>query len=136
MRIKVWLRDIAIAAALLALTSCKTKYLPVETIRVDTTYISTEKWDSIYVLDSVFVRERGETLLIEKTKYKYIERVLRDTMYKERIDSVAVPYPVEKELTWWQGTCIKWFPWLLFVLLVIGLYVFRKPLKMLCKMII
>lgn len=113
----------------LACCSCKSvQYVPVETVMTDTMYVSKEKTDSIYVLDSVFVREKGDTLLIEKTKLKYIERILHDTIYKSKTDSIAVPYPVEQPLTWWQGTKIKFFPWL--VVMCVGLlgWVCRKPI--------
>lgn len=125
------------ALALVALfTSCKTiKYVPVETVKTDTTYINKEKWDSIYVHDSVFVHERGETLFVEKTKYKYIERVLRDTVYKSRIDSIQIPYPVEKPLTWAQHTAIKFFPWLLVAVTALLVWTFRKPLARLLKLL-
>lgn len=123
-----------ILLACCAMSGCKSvKYVPVTTVLTDTTYISKEKWDSIYVLDSVFIHEKGETLLIEKTKYKYIERVLHDTIYKERKDSVAVPYPVEKELTWSQRTAIKFFPWLLVASGVMMLGIFRNPILKIMK---
>ena len=83
------------------LASCsKVQYIPKETVRIDSIYVNQVKRDSIYVQDSVYVREKGDTLLIVKTKYKYIDRCTHDTIYKEKIDSVAVPYPVEKQLSW------------------------------------
>lgn len=38
---------------------------------------------------------------------------------------VKVPYPVERELTWWEETSIKWFKWLLVLLVAIP---FRKKI--------
>ena len=47
-------------------------------------------------------------LLIERWHTQYRDRWKTDTVYKSRVDSVPVPYPVEKEvpakLTWWQQT--------------------------------
>lgn len=131
----LWLMGIAVLLmCCAALSGCRSvEYVPVETVRTDTTYISKDKWDSIYVLDSVFVHEKGETLLVEKTRYKYIERVLHDTLYRERRDSVAVPYPVEKRLTWRQHTAIKFFPWLLALCTGMAVYVFRKPILSVMK---
>lgn len=88
---------------LFVICSCRTvKYVPVETIKVDTTYINKLQRDSIYMLDSVYVREKGDTVLIEKYKYLYRDKLVRDTMYISKADSIQVPYPVEKELTRWQ----------------------------------
>lgn len=88
---------------LFVICSCRTvKYVPVETIKVDTTYINKLQRDSIYMLDSVYVKEKGDTVLIEKYKYLYRDKLVRDTMYISKVDSIQVPYPVEKELTRWQ----------------------------------
>jgi hypothetical protein len=53
------------------------------------------------MLDSVYVKEKGDTVLIEKYKYLYRDKLVRDTMYISKTDSIQVPYPVEKEFTWW-----------------------------------
>lgn len=88
---------------LLVICSCRTvKYVPVETVKVDTTYINKLQRDSIYMLDSVYVKEKGDTVLIEKYKYLYRDKLVRDTMFISKVDSIQVPYPVEKELTRWQ----------------------------------
>lgn len=88
---------------LFVICSCRTvKYVPVETIKIDTTYINKLQRDSIYMLDSVYVKEKGDTVLIEKYKYLYRDKLVRDTMYISKADSIQVPYPVEKELTRWQ----------------------------------
>lgn len=69
--------------------------------------------------------ERKDSVRTEyKTKIKYVYR----TQKKE----------VEKELTWWQHTCIKWFPWCLILLIIAIGYIFRKPIlkitkRLLCK---
>lgn len=87
---------------LFVICSCRTvKYVPVETVKIDTTYINKLQRDSIYMLDSVYVKEKGDTVLIEKYKYLYRDKLVRDTMYISKADSIQVPYPVEKELTWW-----------------------------------
>lgn len=56
------------------------------------------------------------------------EIVYRDSIvYKDNY--VEVPVLVEKELSWWEQTCIKWFPYLLVVLLLATAWTFRNPLK-------
>lgn len=84
---------------LFVIYSCRTvKYVPVETVKVDTTYINKLQRDSIYMLDSVYVKEKGDTVLIEKYKYLYRDKLVRDTMYISKADSIQEPYPVEKNL--------------------------------------
>lgn len=94
-----------VLATLLLLTvwSCRTtEYVPVEIVKTDTTYINKVQRDSIYQLDSIYILDRGDTVLITKTKYLYKDRMVRDTVYKSRVDSIQIPYPVERKLTRWE----------------------------------
>jgi len=98
-----------ISAFLLLLASCTTtKVVTVEKLKIDTTYITKWQRDSVWLHDSTIVREKGDTMLVEKWHTKYKEKQVHDTLYKSRVDSIPVPYPVEKlvekELTWWQQT--------------------------------
>ena len=85
------------------LYSCKSiQYVPVETMKRDTTYLSQIKIDSIYHRDSIYVEHKGDTVYLSKYKYlyKYIEK--HDTLWQEKVDTVRVAYPVEAQLTKWQ----------------------------------
>ena len=98
-----------VLSLVLLLTSCKhTEYVTVEKVRIDTTYITNHQRDSIWLHDSIFVKQQGDTVKIEKWHTKYVEKQVHDTLYKAEVDSVPVPYPVpeyiEKNLTWWQQT--------------------------------
>lgn len=100
-----------VLSLVLLLTSCKhTEYVTVEKVRIDTTYITNHQRDSIWLHDSIHVAEKGDTVKIEKWHTKYVEKQVHDTLYKAKVDSVPVPYPVpeyiEKNLTWWQQTRI------------------------------
>lgn len=91
------------ALLLLVVWSCRTtEYVPVEVVRTDTTYINKMQRDSIYQLDSIYVVDRGDTVLITKTKYVYKDRLVRDTVYMSKTDSIQVPYPIERKLTRWE----------------------------------
>ena len=94
---------------LLATVSCTTtRYVPVVEHHTDTLRLSRNILDSIYVHDSIHVREKGDTVLVERWHTRYREKLAHDTIYKSRVDSIPAPYPVEKkvekELTWWQQT--------------------------------
>ncbi len=104
---------------LFVICSCRTvKYVPVETVKVDTTYINKLQRDSIYMLDSVYVKEKGDTVLIEKYKYLYRDKLVRDTMYISKADSIQVPYPVEKELTRWQQFRMDFGGWAMCIVVI------------------
>lgn len=89
------------------LGSCTTtKYVPVPEYHTDTLRISHNTRDSIYVHDSTYIKENGDTMLIERWHTQWRDRIVRDTIYQSKRDSI--PYPVEvtkevpAELTWWQ----------------------------------
>ena len=116
---------------LLVVWSCRTtEYVPVEVIKSDTTYINKVKRDSIYQLDSVYILDRGDTILITKTKYLYRDKLVYDTVYRSRVDSVQVPYPVEKQLTRWQQLQLDVGGWAMggFIVMIIFLiiYIYTK----------
>ena len=83
-------------------TSCRTKYVPVESVRTEIEY--RDKWqrDSIHVRDSIIIQGKGDTIFVDRWHTYYKDRLLRDTTYIYKTDSVQVPYPVERNLTWWQ----------------------------------
>ena len=127
---------LALAAAvavfgLLLLTGCTTtKYVPIETVRTDTMKVTKYERDSIYIHDSTIVREKGDTMLIEKWHTRWRDRWMHDTVYQSRVDSIPKPYPVEKrvpaELSWWQQTRLHLANIMLYVLLVIGIFYLGK----------
>lgn len=60
------------------------------------------------------------------------EIVYRDSIvYKDKY--VEVPVPVEKKLSWWEQTCIKWFPYSIGALLLSLVVIFRKPMLTLIR---
>lgn len=139
-----------ILAALLLVSCAGTRYSSTYEGSRDSTRVSTHQMDSIfarlmqrdsiYVHDSIYVREKGDTVYqyVEKLRYKYVNsvdtlykyRTLRDTVYMERCDSIRVENPVyiEKPLKWYNHgfvfvgrlCCIAAILWALF------LYIKRK----------
>lgn len=112
---------IILLVSAICLGGCKSvEYVPVPEIHIDTLYNSTTKHDSIYVKDSIYVHEwvKGDTVYIEQLRWqtKWRERLRTDTIRESRVDSVAVPYPVEvvKAKTNYSG----WFAF--FALLIVG----------------
>lgn len=117
-----------------AICSCRSvQYVPVEVIKTDTTYINKVQRDSIYQLDSVYIRDKGDTVLITKTRYLYRDKLIRDTVYMSRIDSVQVPYPIEKKLTRWQQFRLDVGGWAIIVVMITILVVIGKTIYKLKK---
>lgn len=103
-----------IVVFLLCLMLCgctTTKYVEVEKVRTDTTYITKWQKDSVWLHDSIMVSEKGDTIRIEKWHTKYIEKQLHDTLYSATHDTIPVICEVEKEvpaqLSSWQKLLIK-----------------------------
>ena len=112
---------------ILFLTGCKTRtlFVPVETVRTE--YKERLFRDSLRLYDSVFVKQIGDTLWLEKYKYIYRDRLVRDSVF--RTDSVQVPYPVEVEKEMNRLSSFQAFQvWCgrILLLLVIGWLVFRR----------
>lgn len=96
----------------LFICSCTTtKYVEVEKVRIDTTYITQHQRDSIWMHDSILVREKDDTVWFEKWHTKYIEKQIHDTLYSASHDTIPVICEVEKEvpaqLSSWQKLLIK-----------------------------
>ena len=98
--LQLLLATLIILFGLLALTGCATT-APVCCAPAvhDTTYISRTHTDSIYVRDSIFVREKGDTIFRCEYRYRYRDRVQRDTIYKSVSDTIRLTEFVEKELS-------------------------------------
>lgn len=123
-----WLYTLLLS--LLAFSCTTTEYVPVETTKTDSIYISLFERDSIYVHDSVYVRDKGDTVYIEKVKYIYKEKVRTDTIYAERTDSIRIPYPVERKLGKWEETYlvvgrITLWAVIIIILIVVGSMVYK-----------
>lgn len=82
------------------LTGCKAKHIIVERVRVDSVAVVQHHRDSIYLRDSVSVRDeaKGDTIVryVERWRTHYKEVVRVDTCVRVRVDSI--PYPVEVEV--------------------------------------
>ena len=112
---------IQITALVFLCCACGTvKYVPIESVRTE--YRNTATTDSVFLRDSIFVKEKGDTLIVEKYRYLYRDRILRDSVIVR--DTLRVPYPVEvvkevkKPLTGWQNFQV----WCGRIALVVGLF--------------
>ena len=92
---------VAMAVLTLLMCSCKSiEYVPVieKEVHHDSIYFTKVQRDSVWLHDSIAVKENGDTVLIEKWHTKYWEKQVHDTTYVAKTDSVPVPYEVIKEV--------------------------------------
>lgn len=106
-----FLAVVPLLAIMSLFTGCTTpKVVTVERVTHDTLRITQLQHDSILRHDSIFVREHtsGDTVFLEVTRWhtQYRDRWQHDSIYATRVNSIPVPYPVEKPvprpLSWFQ----------------------------------
>ena len=129
----VWLLvSLLLLSAMAAVTSCSPRIIENIRYQRDTTYVQQVKVDSVYRRDSVFVREKGDTVIIykERIRDRYVFR--HDTLRLVKVDSVTVErvkeVKVEKPLSSWKAAKIEAFWWLVSAVLLLLLWTFRKPI--------
>ncbi len=121
------MKKIIIIFILLFLVGCsRTLTKVVEVPRVKTEYREKYLRDSVYFYDSIFVQKTNDTLFINKFHYKYIDRIVKDTI--SRTDTITLVTQVEvpiitNKLTAFQKWSVRGF-WVLVGLIL--LFVFIK----------
>jgi hypothetical protein len=113
-------------------SSCKTpQYIPVETVKID--YRDKIVRDSVFRYDSIFVKDKGDTVFFERYKYLYRDKIVRDSIFKT--DTIKVPYPVEvvkqvkAPLSSWQSFQVWTGRIALALLVLVGFYFLLKLKK-------
>lgn len=126
---------IGMAFLVVLMSGCRSvKEIPVEKTEykyIDR-YIDKIKIDSIYQRDSVYIRDKGDTIYEYKDKIIIKYQYLSDTIYICKVDSISVPQiiEVEKQLSTWEETKMKVgglaIPFIFFLLLVALAWIVRK----------
>lgn len=100
----------------------------VEKVRVDSVYIGRTEKEVMVQRDSVLIKEKGDT--IYEYRWKVVDRLVekRDTMWRERVDSIPVVKVVEKEKK--VVPKVAWCGWGLLVLFVGGVLVWGYVRRM------
>ena len=102
----------------------RTEYKTRDSIRVD----------SIYNQDSIYVLIKGDTVYQYRYKYLYKYQYLNRTDTVIKVDSIQIPYLVEKQLSRWQSIKMELGGWafglvIAFVLIIIVWLVYRTKIK-------
>ena len=88
-------RLIAFILFLLLLSSCKTTsnttaIVPVHSATHDTIFLCKVEYDSIYIDRWQRIERKADTVFYDRVKIEFRYRLLRDTVYKTRTDTVPV----------------------------------------------
>lgn len=112
------------------MSSCKTIEKTSYIEQKDTVYINKVERDSIYLKDSVFVKEKGDTIFYDRWHTEYVYKTKCDTVVRIVDNVVKEQVEVEKVVNktpWYCGVLI-WILLIISVLLafyIIYLKIFR-----------
>lgn len=116
--------------ACLLLGSCSPRII--EHTKTEYVYRDRVVRDSLYLHDSIYVKEyvKGDTVFSQKYVYKYIykDKYRTDTLLREVHDTTRIPVQIEKPLSWAQKTKLGAFWWLLGAVVALLAWTFRKTL--------
>ena len=77
----------------LLLGSCKVKEkiveVPIPQIKTEIKYIDKVKYDSIYLKDSVYIIQKGDTIYNNKVAYRYKYKYFKDTIIVNKTDTIT-----------------------------------------------
>ena len=78
---------------ILLLGSCKVKEkiveVPIPQIKTEIKYIDKVKYDSVYLKDSVYIIQKGDTIYNIKIAYRYKYKYLKDTIIINKTDTIT-----------------------------------------------
>ena len=121
----IWKNLFLALLSVLVLTGCTTHRLlsqPAEQVTRDTLYINKLQYDSIYVSRGHFTDRTRDTVYLRDVSVEYRYKLLRDTIYKTRIDSIpyavrVVETKVERHIPWY-AKLLSWIGALALILLL------------------
>ena len=114
----------------LLLASCSPRIVERVVAQHDTTYIVKRDSVTFYDRDSIFIREKGDTVYQYVERWRWRDRVRVDTITRVKVDSLTVErikeVPVQIPLSGWERLKIGTFWWLLGLVAALLLWTFRK----------
>lgn len=117
------------------LSGCRsTKVIPEERVvyKTDTLWRTEVRKDSVYIENTDTFLIKGDTVREIRWRTRYVTKMLTDTLYKTKTDSIVLTrrVEVEKSLTRWQKVKMKVGGYSLFTVLLAllagGIYIVRK----------
>ena len=117
----------------LLLSSCSTtKYIEVPITQHDTLVVVDHQRDSVYLHDSISVKQAGDTVWVQEWHTKYKLKEVHDTTIVATHDTIAKPYPIieyePKPLSWWQRT-LQYLGYIALAAIVLGIILLILKIK-------
>ena len=103
-----------VACTLIGCATSRPTSQVVEASLRDTVYVNKVLYDSVYIDNWYYTYHKADTVVVEKTKLEYRYKVMRDTVFRARTDSVPVIREVEVVRE------VRYVPWYAKVLSVVG----------------
>ena len=103
-----------VACTLIGCSTSRPTSQVVEASLRDTVYVNKVLYDSVYIDNWYYTYHKADTVVVEKSKLEYRYKVLRDTVFRARTDSVPVIREVEVVRE------VRHMPWYAKVLSVLG----------------
>lgn len=114
----------------LFLSSCRSiNTVPVETVRTEYQYIDRLQHDSIYERDSVRYYTKGDTVFADKYRYLYKYLFVNKVDSFVKVDTVRVPFPVERQLSRWESLKMELGGWTFFFLACFVMYILYRIIR-------
>ena len=149
--LRILLCALMVCFTLMLIMSCTSvKYVPINTVQTDSVFIRdtlslaniVRYTDSLRIIDSVIIVQDTAGNQILKEKYHNETRTKtgkEDKSQVKKSDNITksagvndTPVYIEKELNWWQKTCINIFPFLIvgvIILIFVLVYLAKKLIK-------
>ena len=117
-----WYHYLILLLVMYLFCECRTDFVPIESVRYDSVMIEKLLRDSVFVRDSVYLKEKGDTIYKYKDRFVYVYKNRVDTFFAEKIREKEVPVPVERKLTWWEVVKMEWLDRIFAALVIVALY--------------
>lgn len=83
------------------------RYTPVEVVAETRELGDHMRKDSIYIRDSIVVREKNDTIFKDVIRYEYIYKFIKDTVFTHTSDSITNTVEIERNFTKWETACMN-----------------------------
>lgn len=109
----------------------------IENVRTEVEYRDRYVRDSLFLRDSVYIKEyiKGDSVYINKEveRLRYRDRYIHDTTFVAHHDTMTIEKPVPAKLTRVQQAKLDSYGFLFFLAFALLVWTFRKPLIALIK---
>lgn len=111
------------------LLGCRTRYITLTNEHVKTEYKTLYQRDSIYLVDSVYIYNKGDTVFVEKIKKTNKYHTLRDTVFINDIIRIDKPVITDTNRRKANNTLVVWSVISTVILILAAIYKIKRFFK-------